>query len=723
MKNNSIFILALIIISFLTIKTNIYARSIQEMEFKEIYPGVWKATLGVPEDITPTKFAYKAPKADALKTFEFKGEIPKISSTFDFSANKRGSRIIASMSNTEKIYGLGLNTKIFDKTDKRCIIRPTDHPETEENGSHAPNPFFVSTEGYGIYLDTARYATMYFGCTSPLYIKEETSSDSNDDIASNTDDLYKTKSIDFKTMLIDIPVAQGVDVYLFAGKDITEVVKRYNLFSGGGTVPPLWGLGVQYRGDAGYSAEEHEKLAKSFREDKIPCDMWGLEPGWQTKTYSCSFVWNDKLYPNPTKFAKDMKDMGLHMNVWQHCFTHPTSPIYEKIYPYSGDFKVWQGAVPDFMTKEANKIFSDHQKEILYSKDGIDGVKLDECDHQPEGTAYWSFPESTEFPSGADGEQMHSLIGYLYQKVMVKPLDDMNKRTWGLVRNSHGLAAPLPYTVYSDSYSQDCYLRGLVSTGFSGSLWVPEVRDASSIEDFYRRTQICLLSPLMIVNSWYLKLPPWKQIATAPNRELILMDNHEEVTNNIRDMFNLRMSLIPYIYTSFMNYHTNGTPPFRALVMDSSADPATYQIDDQFLLGENLMVAPCLTGKSTRKIYFPKDTDWIDFYTGEKFIGGTTAEITIPVEKLPIYVKNNTILPIAKPVQNVADNTVFDITCNIYGDNPKDFILYEDDGVSYDFESEKQNQIKLSYKDNKGQTNKTGSYKGKRFNITDWVKK
>ena len=699
---------------------NIYAGD-RNMTSKEIYPGVWKLTFGNPEELTPNDFRYKDPSESSLNSMKYSGETPKIIESFNFSTNNRGMRLIADMSSSERIYGLGLNTKLFDKTDKRCIIRPTDHPETDENGSHAPAPFFVSTEGYGVYFDTARYATMYFGCTMPLYIAENTS-DINE-TASNTEELYKTREVTNKTMLIDIPVAKGVDIYVFAGNNITEVVERYNLFSGGGVVPPLWGLGIQYRGDAGYSANEHEELAKSFRDDNIPCDMWGLEPGWQTQVYSCSFVWNKDLYPDPAKFATNMKDLGLHINAWQHCFTHPSSPIYEDIFKYSGDFKVWNGAVPDFTTKEAFEIFAKHQKEILFSKDGIDCIKLDECDHQPEGLAYWSFPESANFPSGVDGEQMHSLFGYLYQKVMVSPLEEMNKRTWGLARNSHGLAAPLPYTIYSDSYDQACYLRGIANTGFSGSLWVPEVRDASSAEDLYRRTQICLLSPLMIVNSWYLKLPPWKQISTGLNRELKLMDNHEEVTNTIRDLFNLRMSFIPYMYSAFMDYKNNGTPPFRALVMDSHNDPATYSIDNQFMLGKNIMVAPCLTGQSTRKIYFPQDSDWIDFYTGEKFIGGTEAELTFPVEKLPVYVKDNTILPIAKPVTSIKPDTTFEITALIFGDNPKDFILYEDDGISYDFEKGKQNTIVLSW-DGEIKTSKTGKYDGKpRYNIVSFEKR
>ena len=690
------------------------------MNQTEIFSGVWKISFGVPEEFTPDKFRYKEINSKPLNEKPFKGEKPSIIDSFDFSSSKRGSRIIANMTNEEKIYGLGLNTKLFDKTDKRCIVRPTDHPETDENGSHAPVPFFVSTEGYGVYVDTARYATFYFGCTMPLYITESVNVTEGIP-SSSTDELYRQREVTNKTMLIDIPVAEGVDIYVFAGENITEVVERFNLFSGGGCVPPLWGLGVQYRGDAGYSSDEHEALAKSFREDKIPCDMWGLEPGWQTQVYSCSYIWNEKLYPNPTAFAKNMKDIGLHVNVWQHCFTHPTSPIYEDIFKYSSDFKVWNGAVPDFTMKEAVDIFSNFQKETLFSKEGIDCIKLDECDHQPEGLAYWSFPESATFPSGMDGEQMHSLFGYLYQKVMLKPLVEENKRTWGLVRNSHALASSLPYTIYSDSYNQECYLRGLANTGFSGLLWVPEVREASSIEDFYRRIQICLMSPLMLVNSWYLKLPPWKQINTELNREFVLMDNHEKVTSNVRDLFNLRMSLVPYMYNSFIEYKEKGTPPLRAIVMDNTKDSNTYGIDNQFMFGDRLMITPCLTEKSTRKVYFPANSNnWVDFYTGERYEGGKEFELNFPIERLPIFVMDNCILPIAEPVEHISEDTVFEIKALVFGSDPKPFTLYEDDGISYDFEKGYQNKLEITYNKEKNsiEVDKSGNYKGKqRYNI------
>lgn len=670
-----------------------------------VYPGVWRLTFGKPEEDTPVRYAFRPPLEEALNALEDL-PLPDIAEALDFTVTKRGCRIIAPMDREERIYGGGISTRVFDKTDRRIIVRPTDRPETEEGGSHGPCPFFVSTRGYGFYLDTARYAQMYFGVTNPLGAHDRPE-EQKEIVASSAEELYARKAASHKTMLWEIPTAKGIDVYIFAGRDISDVVSRYNLFCGGGALPPLWGLGIHYRGDSAFTAEEHIQLAKSFREEGIPCDMWGLEPKWQDQTYSCSYKWNLTNFPDPAAFGREMSRLGLHVSAWQHCFTHPTSPIYEEICPYSGDFKVWQGAVPDFTLPGAREIFQRQQNESLFSMEGFDCVKLDECDHQPEGDAFWSFPESAVFPGGLDGEQMHSLIGPLYQQTMAEPLGKQNRRTWGLVRETHAMAAPLPYSVYSDSYTQDCYLRGMANTGFCGQMWVPELREASSIEDLYRRIQICLLGSIMVVNCWYLKMPPWKQITTGPNREYVKMPGHEEVTGVVRELFKLRMSLIPYLYTAFNEYARKGLAPVRALVSDYSDDPATYAVDTQFLLGDRLMVCPCLTGKSAREVYFPRGT-WVDFYTGDRIEGGASREITTPIERLAIYVKDDCILPVADPLPCVGRDSVFRLTVRRYGTGELPFTLYEDDGESCDWQRGAQNTIILR----KDSETRQGGYTG-----------
>ena len=482
----------------------------------------------------------------------------------------------------------------------------------------------------------------------------------------------------------------------------------------------MWGLGMAYRSQSKFTADESLKLAHSFRDDHIPCDIWGLEPGWQTKTYSCSFMWNTKAFPNPDAFVNEMTQMGYHLNLWEHCFTNPTAPIYDAIAPYSGNYRVWGGLVPDFATPQARKIFADHQQKEVFSK-GVSGVKLDECDYQPfRSIGVWSFPEAAAFPSGLDGEQMHSMLGVLYQQTMLEPFTEHNLRTWGLVRSSHALAAPLPYTLYSDSYDHRSFVRGMAKSGFQGLLWTPEVRNADSVEEFYRRTQTVIFSPFALINCWFLKMPPWMQVDKAKNNAGEVMANHTEVTAAVRKLFGLRMSLVPYLYAAFNEYHLHGKPVNRALVLDWPEDPNVATLDDQFMCGPSIMVAPLFSGETSRTVYLPKGT-WYDFWTGEKFEGGKTINVSKPTEIGPIFVKGDTLLPLAKPTEHFQADACYEITVQVYGDAPTSTRLFEDDGVTNDFLKGTQNQIELSWKAGKGNATSSGSYTGQsRYKIVGW---
>lgn len=663
---------------------------------ENIAPGIWRVRLGTPELHTPLSLHTAAPRFEPLADFPPAQTLPFDLDQLVFRPSGHGCAVALPMDKGEHIYGLGLSTKLFDMTDRRSFIRPSDDPENEWNDSHAPSPFYVSSRGYGVYVDTARYASFYTGNVEPV-----------------------TRKPGAKTLLIDIPSAAGVDLYVFAGPGMTDAVRRYNLFSGGGCVPPLWGLGMAYRGLGAFTAAQSLQLAQSFRDDHIPCDIWGLEPGWQTQTYSSSFVWNLKGFPDPDAFIAQMHGLGYRLSVWEHAFTHPSSPMHDALKPFSGDYRVWKGLVPDFASPEARRIFVAHHEQLLFSK-GIDMMKLDECDHQPASAKPWSFPEASVFPSGLDGEQMHSLFGVLYQQTMLEPYRKRNLRTWGLVRDSHALAAPLPYVVYSDSYNDRCYVRGLTKQGFAGLLWVPEVRDADSVEALYRRTQVVIFSPQAMINCWYMKLPPWQQINKAKNNKGELMAEREQATKTMRQLFELRMSLIPYLYSAFNEYRLRGTPPSRAMVMDWPDDPKTQKLDDQFMFGPSLLVAPLFTGQSKRSVYLPAG-DWYDFWTHEKIAGGRSIEVAKPIEQIPVFVKGHTLLPLAKPVEHVANDTCFELTVLAFGTQPAAFPLFEDDGVSYDFEQGKQNQIKLTWDGQQGAEAKTGAYAGPaRYKIAAW---
>ena len=705
-----------------------------------VAPGIWRIHFGDPEQFTPTHFRTAPPDTAGLEKMSFDQPMPLDLGQISFKASDRGCSVLLPMTSGESIYGFGLHTELFDLTQgkkgptgRHVFLKPTDLPENDLGESHAPAPFYVSSQGYGVFVDTARFASFYVGDISPVGGAGEVEQAG---VQTSTTALYQARAQRVKTMLVDVPVAKGVDVYIFAGPTMIQAVERYNLFSGGGAVPPLWGLGVQYRGYTRYGAKETLALAARIRAAHMPCDAWGVEPGWQSHAYSCSFVWDTNRFPDPDGFLRKMRDMNYKMNMWQHAFTHSTSPIYDALKRWSGDYLVFGGLVPDFASPEARKIFLKQNDDVLFSR-GVESVKLDECDYQPDSATPWSFPLTTKFPSGLDGEVMHSLFGLLYQQTMLEPYANKGLRTWGLVRNSHALAAPLPYVLYSDSYDPRCYVRGVANEGFSGQLWEPEVRNADSIVDFYRRLEAVLFSADAVIDSWFIKNPPWDQVNRDKNNHNQLMPDRAAVAETVRQLLQLRMRFIPYLYAAFNDYHTTGKPPIRALVLDWPDDAKARQIDDQFMFGDSVLVAPMfarsnnvaqassgsvpLPGSETsRKVYLPAG-DWYDFWTHAKISGGRTIEATNGTGQIPLYVKGGSLLPLADPVEFIKPDTCFTVTVNVVGENPADFTLYEDDGLTTAFAKGEQNQIKLHAGGENHSVQPTGNYHGPaRYKITGW---
>jgi alpha-D-xyloside xylohydrolase len=632
---------------------------------QQILPGVWKFSFGTPEKITPVSTRHYPPAVDGLKALPAVAECP-VKATG--SASRRGYLVRLPLKPNEIVYGLGLQLQSFVQRGLKKKLRVNADPKIDSGDSHAPVPFYVTTAGYGVLIDTARYATFYCGGKEKQQAAQA---------AEALPAAYRRyRANEPSETMVEIPEAEGVDVYVFAGPTMRAAVQRYNLFSGGGALPPRWGLGMWYRVKGDFDQKATEAMAAEFRERHIPCDVLGLEPGWQTHAYSCTYVWS-KNFPDPAAMVKNLAAKSYRVNLWEHAFTHPDSPIHNALAPHAGDYEVWGGLVPDFLDPEARRIFADfHEK--THVAIGVSGYKLDECDNS-DFTGNWSFPELSKFPSGADGEQMHCLFGERYQDTIQSVFEKRKQRTYGLVRSSGALAAPYPYALYSDLYDHREFIRGMANAGFSGLLWTPELRDARSAEDLLRRLQSVVLSPLALINAWYIKNPPWKQLEREANNRDNLLPDWESLEAKCREVMNLRMRLIPYLHAAFVRYQREGLPPFRALVMDWPDDPATWPIDDQWMAGDSILVAPLVAGQASRQVYLPAG-DWFDFWSGKRHAGKQKVQVSPPVEQLPLFVKANTLLPLAEASGNTEDAASWRIRVRMYGDRPAPFTLYEDDG-------------------------------------------
>ncbi len=643
------------------------AQGKSEAVWQAVAPGVWRASFGAPETMTPVSSRSVPPDTAGLARMGSVASpplnVPRI------RASARGTQVHLPLGAQEQIYGFGLQFFSVQHRGKKVTTRVNADPRGDTGDSHAPVPFYVSSSGYGVLIDTARYATFYCGDARP---KPQPSAAA---VAGATAPLYSGSLPEGQAsqMVVEIPVAQGIQVYLFAGPSMLEAVRRYNLFSGGGVLPPDWGLGFWYRMESNATSQAVTALADEFRDRKIPCDVIGLEPGWQTHAYSCTFAWESKRYPDPTAFLNGMKSRKYHVNLWEHAYTNPASPLFAPMQPFSGDEGVWGGLVPDFVDARARQVFGDYHGKTLIDA-GVDGFKLDECDNS-DYTGGWSFPELSRFPSGVDGEQMHSVFGLRYQDAIWAQFKARKRQTYGLVRSSGALAAPYPFVLYSDLYDHRQFIRALVNSSFSGLLWCPEVRDAVNEEDLIRRLQAVVFSPLAMVNGWYISNPPWKQIDRKKNNVGELFADWHPLEERCREIIGWRMQLLPYLRAAFAKYAADGTPPFRALALDWPDQPQLGRVDDAWMVGDRMLVAPLFAGEPGRSVLMPPG-GWHNFWTGEPVAGGTTLQVGGSEQRIPVFVRTGSVMPLAEVTNSTADADARRLHVRIFGDGSLPFELH-----------------------------------------------
>jgi len=294
-----------------------------------------------------------------------------------------------------------------------------------------------------------------------------------------------------------------------------------------------------------------------------------------------------------------------------------------------------------------------------------------------------------------------------------------NQRTYGLVRANNGGGVSFPYVIYNDYYNHEDFITALINSGYAGVLWTPEARASKTAEEWLRRFQTVVFSPMAMINAWSSGTKPW---------------SYPEVADGVKQMALLRMQMMPYWYTEFAKYHFEGTPPFRGMntepgfrhelkaVASTDLEESPYleattkEIKDQYMAGEYLLVAPLFTGQTTRKVILPRGK-WYDFYTGE-FVGdGQIITVTPGLDKIPVYVKDGGIIPMM-PVRLQAPKTgeKVDLEIRYYGEKPSTYKLYDDDGETFNYEKGEYSwrEIKVG-RDKKGKMNGTisAAVKGK----------
>jgi len=650
----------------------------QAITWTEVEPGVWKGVTGKPDDFDLIKAAGIKPMHNALQQMPHAGfPLPQHEITAKQTDGKTYLRL--PLERSEQLFGFGLNFQTVFQRGKVLTLHVDNYAGKDNGRTHAPTPFYVSSKGYGVFINSARYLTVYAGTAvnrdskTPPVIQDR-----------NTDKNWSSHPYSDAVEIL-VP-AQGTEIYVFAGPTALDAVSRYNLWNGGGCLPPRWGLGFTQRVQRLTDAKGVEDEARAFEEKGYPLDFIGLEPGWQSKSYPCTFEWDKARFPDPAGLVQNMLKKNIRLNLWTNPYISPQAPVYQQMLPYTASHTVWNGAVPDLTMEQGRKIFFGELEKGKIDI-GISGYKMDEVD----GGDTYLWPDVATFPSGHSAEQMRQIYGLMMQRYTYEIYHQRNQRTFGLVRASNGGGSSFPYVIYNDYYNHQDFITALVNSGFAGVLWTPEVRASKTAEEWLRRFQSNIFSPMAMINAWASGTKPW----TFP-----------EVAEQVKALAALRMQMMPYWYSEFARYHFKGIPPFRAMYLEDGftasgdnkstkkgnleenpyEEAVSKEVKDQYMAGSYLLVAPLFTGEQSRKVILPKGK-WYDFYTGKYAGNGEVITVTPGLDKIPVYVKDGGIIPMMPAMLHAPKRgQKVDLEIRYYGEKPGEYTLYDDDGETFNYE-------------------------------------
>ncbi len=569
----------------------------------------------------------------------------------------------------ENFYGLGEKSDDLCKTGKEYILWNTDFWAYDDRTDplYISIPFFYGIrdfKAYGILFDNTCKSHFNFGASNNRFYW--------------------------------FGAEKGeMDYYFIYGPEIKKVLTAYTNLTGRAELPPLWALGYQQCRWSYYPESEVRNLAATFRRKKIPCDVIYLDIDYMDG-YRV-FTWNKKYFPEPAKMLADLKkdgfkvipiiDPGVKADT---NYFGAREGLKQDLFVKYPDGQYYQGEVwpswayfPDF-TKAATRQWWGDKLNLLL-KDGVAGFWNDMNEPTVWGT---HFPDIVQF----DGNGL--------------------KTDHKSARNIYALEMARATRAGLRRYSPERHFI-LTRAGFAGiqrysAVWTGDnVASELHLKIACRMSQNIGLSGVPFVGSdvggfvgnpserLYIR---WMQLGTFTPlfRQHSAWDTHRkepwifgsEVENTVRNFINLRYQLLPYFYSEFYTANQTGWPLMRPLFFNFQDDPECYRTEaqNQFVLGENLLVAPVLSETDEfKRLYLPAG-NWYDlnrhrFYTGKQWL-----IVEAPLNQIPYFLRQGGFLPMQAVQQYVGEKPMTATELLIYPADESSYTLYEDDGVSYDYE-------------------------------------
>ena len=461
------------------------------------------------------------------------------------------------------------------------------------------------------------------------------------------------------------PEKDAQDWYFFVyRRDYPHLLSELAKLLGPIPMVPRYVFGSWFGSRAGYSDVEWKMIVDQFREEGLPLDLLVLDSDSTTKITWSGYDWDPDQMPDPNGFFKWMKQRGVRVTINEHY--GPLTPVNDSHFE---EIRQAMGLPPD--TGEIPHDLANQKYATLFM-DLLHKPALD------MGMAFW-------WQDGAAPANMEGLDPYLWTRhIEYTGSERITGRrayafcrlgpAWGSHRyggyftgDLHGVWESLPVLI--------------PATVRSGNMLVPYVNNLCGgvfvvdlpTELYQRWVQFGAFSPIIWFHGLWGQRLPWEY--------------GEEGIETYRKFVGLRYELIPYTYTYSRIAHETGLPVVRGMYLEYPDQEAAYTHDQQYMFGKKFLVAPITTpGKTaTKEVYLPAGEDWFDFFTGDIYPGGRTIKYECPIDRMPVFVKAGSIIPMAPPMDYSDQRPVDPLTLDVYAGRPAEFRLYEDDGMSLDY--------------------------------------
>lgn len=543
------------------------------------------------------------------------------------SDNARRINPVFTLTADEMIFGCGESATGLNKAGQKVNLFVTDPQGPETDQMYKPIPFFMSNRGYGMFMHTSAPVTCDFGAT---YIGLN------------------------KMFMGD----ENLDLFVFFGEP-KDILDEYTDLVGKPGMPPLWSFGTWMSRITYLSEKEGYDVAANIRKNKYPCDVIHFDTGWFDVDWQCDYKFSENRFQNPQQMLKDLRSQGFHVCLWQLPYFTPKNRYFSELiekdmYVKNGNGELpYEDVVLDFSNPETVKWYQDKLAGLLNI--GVSAIKVDFGEAAPLNGIY---------ASGKSGWYEHNLYPVRYDMAVSEITKKLHNENIMWARAAWAGSQRYPLHWGGDAATTNTGLLGTLRAGLSFSLsgfsfWSHDMGGfvKSTPEDLY-----CRWIPFGFLTSH-------TRAHGAPPTEPWLYDS-KRVQDVFRKSAEMKYRLMPYVYAQAKECTEKGLPMLRALFVEFPDDPGAWKVDDEYLFGSQILVAPLLeSGMTGRTVYLPEGK-WIDYQTEKVYEGGWHR---IEAGSLPIImlVRDGSVLPHLKLAQSTAEMDWSKMSLKVYSADKK----------------------------------------------------